>query len=239
MRKILITNDDGIEAHGIKDLAKVASKFGQVMVIAPDGQRSAASHSITLRESMSVYEDKAFGVEGVKAYKTSGSPADCVRFGIRNFMPDVDIVFSGINCGYNIGTDIQYSATVGAALEAAGSGIPAIAFSQSFDGDGVMEVSEKYLEQIIEELIDAPLEYNQVWNVNFPNVPLSQFKGILRDRSIAKNSFYIDTYDEEKLPDGGMMLKVHGHRNELTDEGTDFRAVLDGYISIGKVNNLR
>ncbi|MCQ2524928.1 MAG: 5'/3'-nucleotidase SurE [Lachnospiraceae bacterium] len=239
MRKILITNDDGIDAHGIKDLARAALKYGDVWVIAPDGQRSAASHSITLRESMYVYEDKDFGVEGVKAFKTTASPADCVRFGIRNFVKDVDVVFSGINNGYNIGSDIQYSATVGAAMEAATSKIRAIAFSQSFDGDGYQEVTDKYLDQIIGELIDAPLEDNQIWNVNFPNVRLSDFKGILRDRSVARNSFYIDSYKEEKLEDGGLKLTVWGDRNELTSEGTDFKALLDGYISIGRVNNLR
>lgn len=239
MKKILITNDDGIDSNGIKKLAKAALKFGQVTVIAPDGQRSAASHSITLRESMTVYEDKDFGVEGVVAYKTSGSPADCVRFGIRNFVKDVDVVFSGINNGYNIGSDIQYSATVGAAMEAATSRIPAIAFSQSFDDDGPHDVTDKYLEAVIEELLEAPLEDNQVWNVNFPNVELSDFKGILRDRSVARNSFFVDSYTEEKLPDGGLRLMVHGDRNELTKEGTDFKAILDGYISIGKINNLK
>ena len=239
MRKILITNDDGIDAIGLKQLAEAAKKFGEVTVIAPDGQRSAASHSITLRESMYLYEVKDFGIEGVKAYKTSGSPADCVRFGIRNIVKDADIVFSGINCGYNIGSDIQYSATVGAAMEAATSNIPAIAFSQSFDNDGPHDVTDKYLEAIIEELIDMPLEDNQIWNVNFPNVPLEDYKGILRDRKVARNSFFVDSYDEEIMPDGGLKLTVHGDINELTDEGNDFKALLDGYISIGRVNNLK
>lgn len=238
MRNILITNDDGIDARGIKQLAKAASKFGQVTVIAPEGQRSAASHSITLRESMYLYEADDFGVEGIKAYKTTGSPADCVRFGIRNIVKETDIVFSGINNGYNIGSDIQYSATVGAAMEAATSGLPAIAFSQSFDDDGPHDVTEKYLEEIIAELIESPLEDNQIWNVNFPNVPLDEFKGILRDRSVARNSFYIDSYTEEKV-EGGLKLTVHGDLNFQTTEGSDFKAILDGYISIGKINNLK
>lgn len=239
MRKILITNDDGIDSPGIKLLAKTARKFGEVWVIAPDGQRSAASHSITLRNSMTLYEDKDFGVEGVHAFKTSGSPADCVRFGSRNIVKDVDCVFSGINFGYNIGSDIQYSATVGAAMEAATSGIHAIAFSQDFEGNSGQVVTEEYLEEVMEALIDKPLLDNQIWNVNFPNIPLNDCKGIVYDRSVARNSFFVDSYTEKELPDGGLELRVFGDRNEIAAEGTDFKAVLDGYISIGIVNNLK
>ena len=119
MRKILITNDDGIDSDGIIRLAQVAKEFGEVYVVAPDGQRSAMSHSITLRHSIEAWEVE-FPVEGVKAYACNGTPGDCVRIGVLNIVPGrPDNVFSGINYGYNVATDLQYSATAGAAFEAA------------------------------------------------------------------------------------------------------------------------
>ena len=148
-----------------------------------------------------------------------------------------DVVLSGINFGFNSGTDIQYSATVGAALEAACVGVHAIAFSEGFDD--VHEVTEAYLEEMIAKLIDRKLSYNQVWNVNFPGCKLSEIKGILEDRVIARNSFYNDEYIEELLEDGTMRLRVEGHYHEVAEAGTDFRAIVDGYISVGVVNNLQ
>lgn len=236
MRKILITNDDGITSDGIVRLAKAATKFGEVYVVAPDSQRSAMSHNITLREHIDVKEYN-FPVDGVKAYSSTGTPADCVRFGILNIVKEKpDVVLSGINFGFNSGTDIQYSATVGAALEAATVGVHAIAFSEGFDD--VHEVTNEYLEQMIEKLIDKKLSYNQIWNVNFPSCSLDSFKGILENRTVALNSFYNDRYLEELLPDGTRRLRVDGQYQENAAPGTDFRAIVDGYISIGIISNL-
>ena len=107
MQKILITNDDGIQSDGIIRLARAAKKYGKVWVVAPDGQRSAMSHRITLRETIEFFPVD-FPVEGVHAYASTGTPADCVRFGILNIVKEKpDYVFSGINYGYNSGTDIQ------------------------------------------------------------------------------------------------------------------------------------
>lgn len=128
-RTILIVNDDGIKASGIKLLAEKAKKYGEVYVIAPDTQRSAKSHSITYSDYIEVVQEPAY-LDGVEAYACSGSPADCVRVGIKVIGRKPDVVLSGVNKGYNISYDIQYSATVGAALEAAFLGIPAIALMQ-------------------------------------------------------------------------------------------------------------
>ena len=107
MRKILITNDDGIRADGIIRLARAAKKFGDVTVVAPRSQRSAMSHSITLRTYIDL-EKVEFPVEGVEAYACSGTPADCVRIGCLNVIENgPDVVFSGINFGYNCATDLQ------------------------------------------------------------------------------------------------------------------------------------
>lgn len=237
MKKILITNDDGITADGIVRLAQVAVRFAQVYVIAPNTQCSAMSHRITLREPIDVC-GVDFPVEGVEAYATTGTPADCVRFGILNFVREQPYaVLSGINYGFNCGSDIQYSATVGAALEAASIGVHAIAVSEGING--CHDVTDAYLEQILADLLERKLSYNQIWNVNFPQCGLDAFHGILEDRTIAHNAFYKDSYLEERLPGGGRRLTVEGKLHEDAAPGTDFRAIVDGYISIGVVNNLR
>lgn len=235
-RKILITNDDGILSDGIERLAKAALKFGEVWVVAPDSQRSAMSHSITLREPIEAYPVD-FPVEGVKAFKTTGTPADCVRVGSLNIMPQKpDVILSGINFGYNTASDLQYSATAGAAFEGSFQGVRSIAFSEPATGNHV--ITDNYLESVLEELIDASIEQGMIWNVNFPDGELEDCKGILRDRKVSKGAFYRDHYDETKLDNGGVSYMVNGQYNEDAEEGTDFRAIVDGYISIGKATNI-
>lgn len=237
MKKILITNDDGITADGIIRLARVAAKLGEVTVMAPDHQCSAMSHRITLSEPIDVYPVPDFPVEGVRAYKSTGTPADCVRFGLLNFIEGkADLVLSGINYGYNAGSDIQYSGTAAAALEAASTGVHAIALSEG--ANGVHEVTDKYLEQVIVDLMEKPLGFNQIWNVNFPECKLSEFKGILENRTVSPTAFYTDSYREESLPEGGTRLFVDGEYRTEALEGTDFRACVDNYISVGIVNNI-
>ena len=150
MRKILVSNDDGIDSEGLKRLVEVAVKFGEVWVVAPVKQFSAKSHSATFWEPVDVWPVD-YPVEGVHAYVTSGTPSDCVSIGLTAIVPGgPDVVFCGINCGFNIASDIQYSATVGAALEAANHHIHTIAFSESHEGGH--EVTDKYIEQLAAEL---------------------------------------------------------------------------------------
>ena len=236
MKKILITNDDGIFADGLIRLARAAKKYGEVWVVAPDSQRSAMSHSISLHGSFQAREVD-FPVEGVHAFACTGTPADCVRIGVLNIVPEKpDTVFSGINHGFNMASDLQYSATVGAAFEAAFQQVHTVAFSEG--ADGICEVTDKYLDGIIAELIDAPLGVNEIWNVNFPSCPLSEFKGILRDRTVSTGEFYKDHYDEEPACDGRVTYSVVGVRKWEAEEGTDLHAVLGNFISIGKAKNI-
>ncbi len=234
---ILITNDDGIDADGIVRLAEAAREFGNVYVVAPAAQSSAASHSITLRHSIKVHPHD-FPVSGVKAYSCSGTPADCVRVGSLNIMDRrPDIVLSGINYGYNIATDIQYSATAGACFEAEFQGYPAIAFSEPMKD--VHEVTDRYLTEIIEELIREPYIPGQILNVNFPDCSLAEFKGILRDRKVSRQVFYADHYNVvNTFPDGGFEFMVEGVHERVTEEGTDYAAILGNHISIGRVRNI-
>ena len=236
-KKILITNDDGINADGIIRLAAAAQKYGEVWVVAPDSQRSALSHSITLRTHIDVYKYD-FPVEGVKAFSATGTPADCVRLGILNIMPEMpDIVFSGINYGYNAGTDVQYSATVGAAMEAVFQGVPAAALSEGTDGADV--ITNIYLDEILSEIIDTPFVPREIVNVNIPTCKPEEFKGILHDRVNSAESVFRDRYDCEELPDGGKRYRVNGIFNENVSEGTDLWALYNNYISIGRVTNIK
>lgn len=233
---ILITNDDGIDSDGLRRLCEAAVKLGKVWVVAPDGQRSATSHKITLRESIDIFPVD-YPVPGVEAWKSTGTPADCVRFGIRNIIKQPDLVLSGINFGYNCGSDTQYSATVGAAMEGAASGIFSIAVSE--DTGTCHEVTDRYLDEMLREILKKPFVLNRIWNLNFPGCQLSEMKGILWDRKVAENAFYQDYYNEEPLPNGGRRLTVAGVYHTEAEEGTDFRAIVDGYISIGTVQNLQ
>ncbi|MCR5416784.1 MAG: 5'/3'-nucleotidase SurE [Pseudobutyrivibrio sp.] len=236
--KILITNDDGIEADGIIRLARVAKEFGDVWVVAPESQRSAASHSITLHNTIDIYPSRDFPVEGVNAYYCSGTPGDCVRVGGLNIMPEKpDVVLSGINYGYNCASDIQYSATCGAAFEAAFQGYHAIALSEG--ACDCHEVTDKYLRQVLSELLDVELAPGMIHNVNFPGCTLSECKGILKDRKVSRGMFFKDSYDVlEELENGGNRYMVNGQYNEDAEKDTDFRAIVDGYVSIGLVNNV-
>ena len=236
MRKILITNDDGIEADGLIRLARAAVEFGEVWVVAPDSQRSAMSHSVTLRHSIEAWKVD-FPVPGVHAFACDGKPADCVRIGALNIVPGKpDHVFSGINYGYNTASDLQYSATAGAAFEAAFQKIHTIAFSE--EACEIHEVTDRYLKEIMAELLDKPLGINQIWNVNFPGGRLAECKGILRDREVSTDAFYVDRYNETAVSEGRISYMVEGIRNYDALEGTDLKAIFDGYVSVGIATNI-
>ena len=242
--RILITNDDGIKAEGIVRLAAAAKDFGEVWIVAPETQRSAASHSLTINKGIDVYPCSDFPVDGVKAYSCSGHPSDCLRIGSKYIMPDKpDIIFSGINNGFNVGTDIQYSATVGAAFDAAMCGYPVIAFSEGFRGDdreteAGHAVTDIYLHDILAELLSSELHPGEVINVNFPDCDPKDYKGILRNRRVSMDTPYIDTYEVEALENGGKRYNIIWTERDHAPEGTDLRAILDGYISIGIVYNI-
>lgn len=234
--RILLTNDDGIDATGLIRLAEAAAELGEVWVVAPDSQRSAASHSVTLRHPVEAWEAD-FPVAGVKAYACDGMPADCVRIGVLNIMHgQVDHVFTGINHGYNVATDIQYSATAGAAFEASFQKIHTIAFSEEHCDRHA--VTDRYLKGIMKELLDKPLSYGQIWNVNFPGCELSTCKGVLYGRTVSRDEFYSDRYTETDLGNGRMAYMVDGRRNFNGTEGTDLHAVLNDYVSVGIATNI-
>lgn len=234
--KILVVNDDSINAPGIALLAKAAMEFGETWVVAPAEQCSALSQKLTLRESMTLEKVEDFPVPVQAAYKLGGIPVDCVKVALEHILEEKpDYVFSGINNGYNAGFDIAYSGTLGAAFEAVRNGIPAAAFSIASDTH--LPAAEPYLLAVMRELLEGKLERGEAWNVNFPTVHTTGVKGILRDRTVAPTSMFREAYLETRQPDGTLLLTCKGIHtpDDQLPEGTDAKAVRQGYISIGRV----
>ena len=234
MKRILITDDDGIRSSGIIRLAEAARALGEVTVIAPSEECSAQSHSITIRKPVD-FIPCSFPVSGVTAWVCSGTPSDCIRAGLAYLLPDKpDLVLSGINYGYNIASDIQYSATVGAALEAAHQGIPAAAFSEPYNPDH--SVTDRFLPGVLELLEKHLPGRDEILNINFP---LASCNGILTGRTVSSGSMFRGSYQlTERLPGGGLRLSAEWSPDDACDDGSDFRAVLDHYISIGVIRNI-
>ncbi len=173
----------------------------------------------------------------MQAFACDGMPADCVRIGALNIVPGgPDHVLSGINSGFNVASDIQYSATAGAAFEASFNGLHTIAFSE--DASGLHEVTDRYIGEITAELLDKPLGINQIWNVNFPGCPLAACRGVLRDRKVSTDAFYRDRYIGSPDGEDRVIYTVEGIRHWEASEDTDLRAVLDNYVSVGIATNI-
>ena len=232
--RILITNDDGIEAEGIRRVAEMAVRLGEVWVVAPAGQCSAMSQRITLREKLIVAE-QPFSVPVHKAYSVTGTPADCVKVALYHLMEEEpDFVFSGMNDGFNAGFDIAYSGTVGAAMEGIMNGIPSIAFSN--ERGSQYEAADQYMEQITREILEKPVLPDGIWNINFPGCPVSECKGILWDRQVAKMQYYRDHFDVKDHARGSE-LSVNGIPSDGTDlpDQSDYEALNNRYVSVGIV----
>ena len=232
--KILIVNDDSIHAPGIQVLANAAAALGDVYVVAPESQCSAMSQKLTIRDNLIIksYPDFPAPVRG--AWSVSGTPVDCVKVALRYMMVEEqpDLVLSGVNNGYNVGFDTAYSGTVGAALEAARSGVPAIALSTSHERH--LPAVEPLLVSTIRDLLAKPLEPAKFWNVNFPALMRQPLQGVLWDRPVARMSMFCDKYVGETRPDGTVELTNAGFsiRDGFDASGTDAEAVRQGYISI-------
>ncbi len=221
--KILITNDDGIDALGLRLLAEWARGLGEVTVVAPKRQQSAKSHAI---EIVQAYEIKQVPyIDGVTAYSVDSTPADCVRFGIVGLGAKYDLVLSGINKGVNIGGDIVYSGTIGAVFEAAKLGVKAIAFSAFPDEQ---EIAAKYLEDAYAYLEKNNLfAENSMYNINIP----ANVKGIRM--TYQGTTYYSDGF--EKVEGTENMYRQVGELipdEHPEDMDRDTVALHNGYITV-------
>lgn len=223
--KILVSNDDGYLAPGIIALAEALAAIAEIVVVAPDSNRSGSSNSLTLDRPLSVYRaDNGF-------YFVNGTPSDCVHVALTgglSFKPD--LVVSGINQGQNMGDDTLYSGTVAAATEGFLFGIPAIAFSQSEKGWMHLDSAARIAREIVERQFDA-LEKPYLLNVNIPNLPYGEIRGIRPARLGKRHESepVIKTHD----PHGREIFWI-GPAGKARDagEGTDFHAVASGFVSI-------
>lgn len=235
---ILIVNDDGIRFDGIIRLAKMALEFGKVYVVAPAGQCSAMSQKVTVSGDM-VLKKETFPIEGVEeAYSLTGSPADCVKVAMNSLFPgEIDIVFSGINEGFNAGFDTIYSGTIGAAMEAVVHGVPAIAYS--LQSHCSYDVPEAYFSEVTRMVLKKDLEPGSIWNINFPGGLPEEIRGILFHRVPAHIEHYFDHYDQEETEEEGVwkITPRFLHPTEA-ESGTDLDALYRGFISIGKLKNM-
>ena len=234
-KNILVVNDDGIEAEGIRRLAAMAAEIGTVWVVAPERQCSAMSQKLTLFESMTLIEEK-FPTPVAGAWRLGGTPADCVKAALEYLLPvRPDLVFSGINRGWNAGYDIAYSGTVAAAVEARMKGVHAIAFSVEYPEN--YETAEALLPGLARELMAREPGRGCIWNVNFPSCPAEECRGVLYDRRIAALQLYADGFLEEQGEKGKRRLWQRGVKVDpsCVPDGTDLAALLQGYVSVGGV----
>jgi 5'-nucleotidase len=226
--KILLTNDDGIFAEGIIALAKILIDLGEVYVVAPNRQRSAVSHGITVHEPIIVREVD-FPVDVIKAYSISGKPADCVRVGIVDLIGEKpDIVVSGMNAGPNFGQDVMYSGTVSGAIEGMFYGIPSIAIS--LDGS-IPDIANVHVKSIIEEFIKSNKDPKIIWNVNIPAMPLENYKGITH-APLAGHSQYPYLFHKYQSGEKEWYYFPISEAVGALEENTDVDYVRKGYITI-------
>jgi len=229
--RLLLSNDDGILAHGLECLVRAAEPLGEVYVVAPDREQSATSHSLTLHYPVRPVR------RGERRWQVDGTPTDCVMLAVEALLPErPDFVLSGINHGQNMGEDVLYSGTVAAAMEGLALGIPSIAIS--FAG-GDLRADLTHLDQQVQVLTPllrhvVSLESfppNMLLNVNLPPVAAGEIKGVRLTR--LGRRVYSNSLQAMKDPWGREIYWIGG--GSATWEGpedSDFRAIRDGYVSV-------
>ncbi len=234
MNIILVTNDDGVHSPGIISLYKIMKEIGDVYVVAPDRERSAVSHALTMHRPLKVehLDDHIFSL--------NGTPTDCVAVGINKIIPDKPaFVVSGINKGANLGDDITYSGTVSAAIESTIMGIPAFAISLVLSKKPGLpfnfDTASKVAVEIGKYILENSLPYDTFLNVNVPDIPINNLKGfkLTRQGKRVYDGSIHETFDphgeKHYWIGGGMPYWEHG-------EDTDIQAILDNYVSVTPIH---
>lgn len=226
--RILITNDDGIAAPALPHLVNWAKRLGDVTVVAPKIEQSGKSQSIDFFREVEIKRTPRLG--DVEAWAMDSTPADCVRFGITGLKKEYDLVISGINKGYNLGHDIAYSGTVGAIMEAARLGVPAIALSMNYETKAEDIIDQ--LDEVLDFMNDNGLwECGSLYNVNLHDTPI----GIRITRQ--GGMFYSDAFEKRE---GDYYIQVGDPiRNEVLDLTVDTDAIWAGYTTISPLTHDR
>ena len=229
---ILVTNDDGISAPGLRTLIKVMNTIGDVVVVAPDSPQSGMGHAITINNTLRCTKVK-FDDGPQTEYSCSGTPADCVKLGVHEILKcKPDLCVSGVNHGSNAAINVIYSGTMSAAIEAGIEGIPAIGFSLlDFSWDADFTSIESYILQITRSALTNKIPESTVLNVNFPKCKKEDIKGIKICRQA--NAYWIEEFDKRQDPMGKEYYWMTGEFiNEDKAEDTDIWALQNGYISV-------
>jgi 5'-nucleotidase len=233
---ILVTNDDGITAPGIRALVEVMSQLGRVVVVAPDKPQSAMGHAITINNTL--YLNKISAPDaGILEYACSGTPVDCVKMAVCELLDEKPaLCVSGINHGSNSSINVIYSGTMSAAVEAAIEGIPAIGFSlQDFDWHADFESVKPFVKRIASEVLENKLPEGVLLNVNFPKLPYDDIKGVKVCRQAKAQ--WIEKFDRRKNPSGREYYWLTGEFvNQDQGEDTDEWALDNGFVSVVPVH---
>jgi len=232
--KILVSNDDGIGARGIQELAKALKEIGDVTVVAPLSEQSAVGHAISMKNPLRVSEHYINGE--FFGYAVSGTPADCVKMGIRNIMKEKpDIVVSGINHGSNIAVNIIYSGTVSAAREATFMDIPSIAISITSHTPVYFDPATQIAKELVKKVVNKGLVKGTLLNVNVPNVSSEKINGTkITTQGI---STWDDYYEERADPYGNKYYWLKGTLGDGNPSKTsDEHAIENNYISITPIH---
>lgn len=229
---ILVTNDDGITAPGIRTLIKVMNTIGDVVVVAPDSPQSGMGHAITVDATLHCRKEHIDDGPQIE-YSTSGTPADCIKLARHEILDRVpDICVSGVNHGSNSSINVIYSGTMSAAIEAGIEGIPAIGFSLlDYNYDANFAPSEDFIKTITLNVLNNGLPKGVVLNVNIPNLSKKAIKGIKVCRQAKAN--WVEKFDKRQNPQGKDYYWLTGEFVNLDKgEDTDEWALKEGYISV-------
>ena len=224
---ILVSNDDGIHSAGIHVLADALRSIGDVYIIAPDRERNAASHALTLHKPLRLEQ------LGDKMYSVNGTPTDCINLAINGILSEKpDLVVSGINKGGNLGDDVTYSGTVSAAFEGTLLGIPSFAVSQVAEGDYKFETAAKVAVFLALQIKERSLPPGVLLNVNVPNLDIKEIKGIKMTRQ-GKRIYDENAIIEKVDPRGKKYYWIGGSRLSWEKtEDSDFSAIEEEKVSI-------
>jgi 5'-nucleotidase len=231
--KILVVNDDGITAPGIKALIEVMQEIGEVTVVAPDSPQSGMGHAITIGKPLRL--DKVQLYDGIEMYKCSGTPVDCVKLAVNKIFKGrkPDICVSGINHGLNHSINVLYSGTMSAAVEGAIEQIPSVGFSlDDYTWDANFEQTKKYIKEIVLKVLENGLQSGTLLNVNFPNS--GNLKGIKICRQA--NAKWAEEFDERQDPYKRNYYWLTGvFQSKDLGEDSDVWALANNYVSVTPV----
>ena len=231
MVRILLTNDDGINAQGLEALRRAVAGLGDATVVAPDMERSGVAHSITLAVPLRIR--KVYHAEQFFGYGINGAPADCVKLACREILGEMpELLLSGINLGWNAAINVLYSGTVAAAVEGAMLGMPSVAFSLGETERPDFEEAGRLAREVLDRVLADGLAPRMLLNVNIPGLPRSRIRGVRVTHQ--SRTAYRELYEKRTDPWGRNYYWITGElaRDFEQEPDSDLRALHDGYISI-------